>query len=177
MNEAEKMHAIINSNHDTFICLPSLLQAQLRDTMTPQQCMRGTAGEGEDFGIKTKCWIAQVIRWVGKSCLKYENEILKAISSSTCSFPGCESLAVRHYSRASEAGQAAGGQTVTPVIQRERSPPTGALINWVYRGGGGVAVEGGVPVRCSALLCSPSAGFPPRFFKGILQTGADIHDS
>lgn len=29
----------------------------------------------------------------------------------------------------STAGQAAGGRTVTPVTQREISPPTGALIN------------------------------------------------
>lgn len=66
MNEAVKMHAIINSNHDTFICLPSLLQAQLRDTMSPQQYLRGTRlkeGGGEDGGIE------QVI--VGKMCLKY----------------------------------------------------------------------------------------------------------
>lgn len=26
MNEAVKMHAVIKSNHDTFICLPFLLQ-------------------------------------------------------------------------------------------------------------------------------------------------------
>lgn len=47
MNEAVKMHAIINSNHDTFICLPSLLQAQFRDTMST------AADGGEDFRIKT----------------------------------------------------------------------------------------------------------------------------
>lgn len=41
------MHAIINSNHDTFICLPSLLQAQFRDTMST------AADGGEDFRIKT----------------------------------------------------------------------------------------------------------------------------
>lgn len=86
MNEAVKMHAIINSNHDTFICLPSLLQAQLRDTMSPQQCARGTAG-GRKRGLRSTDWLEQVIRWVGKMCFKYEKHTLKSISSSSCCFP------------------------------------------------------------------------------------------
>lgn len=54
MNEAVKMHAIINCNRDTFICLPSLLQAPLRDTVATTMRTGARLDDAEDFGRKPK---------------------------------------------------------------------------------------------------------------------------
>lgn len=44
MNEAVKMREIINSNHDAFICLRSLLQARAGRTTVTGCGMEGTPG-------------------------------------------------------------------------------------------------------------------------------------